>query len=126
MKRLSLTPHSAPLNKNFLTLGYEGTSGWSASSINTDLNGVYYTDTAYPIAEYDISNQDLLISAFKKQNSSYVANIINETSAKANEVIHGETMSGVKGMYMVVDMSTSSTEYKELFTITSNFNINNY
>ena len=114
------------LNKNFLTLGYEGTSGWSASSINTDLNGVYYTDTAYPIAEYDISNQDLLISAFKKQNSSYVANIINETSAKANEVIYGQTMSGVKGMYMVVDMYTSSTEYKELFTITSNFNINNY
>ena len=114
------------LNKNFLTLGYEGTSGWSASSINTDLNGVYYTDTAYPIAEYNISNQDLLISAFKKQNSSYVANIINETSAKANEVIYGQTMSGVKGMYMVVDMYTSSTEYKELFTITSNFNINNY
>lgn len=124
---ISISINAEPsLNKNFLTLGYEGTSGWSVSGLNTDLNGVYYTDTAYPIAEYNISNQDLLISAFKKQNSSYVANIINETPAKANEVIYGETMSGVKGMYMVVDMSTSSTEYKELFTITSNFNINNY
>ena len=136
---ISFSVNAQPsVNKNFLTLGYEGsgnslingfyvnTGGEWEASLNTDLNGVYYTDTAYPIAKYSISNQDLLISAFKKQNNSYVANIINETPAKANEVVYGETMSGVKGMYMVVNMSTTSTDYSELFTVTSNFNINNY
>lgn len=124
---ISFSVNAQPsLNKNFLTLGYEGTSDWGVSSLNTDLNGVYYTDTAYAIAKYSVFNQDLLISAFKKQNSSYVANIINETSSKVNEVVYGEAMSGVKGMYMVVDMSTTSTDHSELFAVTSNFNINNY
>ena len=115
------------LKKNFLTLGYEGTGDWYTEGILTDgYITSSYQDRGQNIAVYNIDNEDLIISAYKKQNNSYVANIINNTSSKENEVIFGDTISGVKGMYMELTMKTDATDYSELFTITSNFNINNY
>ena len=115
------------LKKNFLTLGYEGTSDWYTDGILTDgYITSSYQDRAQNIAVYSIDNEDLIISAYKKQNNSYVANIINNTSSKANEIIFGDTISGIKGMYMELTMKTDATGYSELFTVTSNFNINNY
>ena len=114
------------VKKNFLTLGYEGTGDWYTNGILTDTQFAFFYDQAEGIAKYDINNQDAIISAYKKQNNSYVANIINNSPSKPNEVIFGDTMSGVKGMYMELTMVTDSTDYSELFTVTSNFNINNY
>ena len=114
------------IKKNFLTLGYEGTEDWYTNNILTDTQGATSYDQAESIAKYNIVNQDAIISAYKKQNNSYVANIINNSSSKANEVIFGDIVSGIKGMYMELTMITDSTNYSELFTVTSNFNINNY
>jgi hypothetical protein len=114
------------IKKNFLTLGYEGTEDWYTNNILTDTQGANSYDQGESIAKYNIANQDAIISAYKKQNNSYVANIINNSSSKANEVIFGDIVSGIKGMYMELTMITDSTNYSELFTVTSNFNINNY
>ena len=107
-------------SKNFLTINYEGSDSWNISNIETD------TDQAEDIAAYDVSNQDLIISAFQKIHNKYYSNIMNATSGNVNEVVFGDEMSGVKGFFAKMKIQTSSSSYKELFSVSTNYNINSY
>lgn len=107
-------------SKNFLTINYEGSDSWNISNIETD------TDQAEDIAAYDVSNQDLIISAFQKIHNKYYSNIMNATSGNINEVVFGDEMSGVKGFFAKMKIQTSSSSYKELFSVSTNYNINSY
>ena len=108
-------------NKNFLSINYEGDNTWNISNIETDV------DNAESIAEYSYSNDDLIISGFKKYDNKYFANIINSASSiNENEVVLGSNMSGVKGHFMKLKTKTSATSYKELFSVSTNYNINSY
>lgn len=111
---------SPSVSKNFLTVNYEGTDSWNIDNIATD------TDQAYNIAEYDIVNQDLIISAFQKQHNKYYSNIMNSSSSNPNEVVFEKDMSGVKGFFAGMKIKTSSTSSKELFSVSTNYNVNSY
>lgn len=108
------------LNKNFLTINYEGSDSWNISNMETD------TDTAFPIPEYSMYNEDLLMSAFQKNNNKYYSNLINASDPYGGEVDFGGSMSGIKGYYAKVKAETRSSDYKELFSVSSNYNPNSY
>jgi len=112
-------------NKNFHTISYEGTNTWDISTIETDTQ-----DTALPIDSNvnSVSDTDVVInlSAFKKYDEKYFANIINNSPAKADEVVFGHNISGVKGHFMKVTLNNEETGYQELFSISTNYNINSY
>lgn len=107
-------------SKNFNTINYEGTNSWNITNIETD------TDTALDIAEFSPANQDLIVSAFKKIHNKYYSNIFNNTTESENEVVFGEDVSGIKGFFAKMKIQTSSTDYKELFSVSTNYNINSY
>ena len=77
----------------------------------------------YEIAEIlKIEAKDLLID--RKENK-YHANLINNTTARSGEIVFGDSMSGIKGFYATVKVSTDSTTnvggLKELFAVSSNY-----
>ena len=136
----------ASVNKNFKTLGYEGTSGWEAMNISTDLDNNVTSDTGVDIKSYqynfgwkkdntDPNNpiyleiQDILPNMFTKKENKYFATIENAaTTAGEDEVLFGhEFISGIKGMYMNVtfkaDYELSNPAGKnikqELFAVSS-------
>jgi len=111
---------NASVNKNFLTLNYEGTPNWEVVNIETD------SDTANNIGVYSNTNQDLIISAFQKMDNRYFSNIFNNSPINANEVVFQQDISGIKGFYTKLTVKTSDTNYNELFAVSTNFNINSY
>jgi hypothetical protein len=109
--------------KTFNTINYEGTNGWQVVNLITD------TDRAVPIA---VSNQvntlanletQIAINNFKKKENKYFANIVNNTSAGAGDVVFGQSISGVKGYYANVSMLINNNTFgtpnsrNELFAV---------
>jgi hypothetical protein len=108
--------------KTFKTLGYEGTTGWSASNIKTDLDGVAYTDLGVDIAKADYSfNADYILpSMFKKKENKYFSILQNGSIAgQEDEVLFGGEVSGIKGMYLHTTFKTTENTKQELFTTLS-------
>ncbi len=117
---LNNTPSVVKIFKN---LSYEGTSGWKVNDIKTDLDDAIFTDSAYDISAYNNSlDYDLPgIQAFSKKENKYSSYLQNSSSIDENEIIFGEAISGVKGMYVssVFETSTTDTSKKELFAVSS-------
>jgi len=107
-------------SKNFLTINYEGTDTWNIIDITTD------TDSAEEITAYNINNEDLIISSFKKYDNKYYSNLFNKTTSNNNEVVFGNNMSGIKGYFAKMKIKTNAADYKELFSVSTNYNINSY
>jgi len=112
-------------NKNFNTINYEGTNTWDITTIETDTQDVALPITNNVDAAID-TDAIINLSVFKKYDQKYFANIINDSSAKAEEVVFGESMSGVKGHFMKVTLNNSKTGYQELFSISTGYNLNSY
>lgn len=72
---------------------------------------------------------DRLYSGFYRKENKYCANLINNSSATSAEVHFGDQMTGIKGFYSVVKLSTdSTTDYggeKTLFSVSSEYIGNN-
>lgn len=68
-------------------------------------------------------------AGFERKENKYVANLVNNSSANDSEVIWGSSMSGIKGFYALATFSTDTTTdpggEKQLFSVESNFTINN-
>ncbi len=68
-------------------------------------------------------------AGFVLKENKYVANLVNNSIAAPGEVIFGDSISGIKGFYSVVKMSTDGTTdlggEKTLFAVESNYIINN-
>ena len=117
--------------KTFKTLAYEGSTGWSASEIKTDLDGddaTTYSDLAKDIAKftydfgYDDNNDfiNILPSMFEKKENKYFSVLQNGApDPLENEIIFGEQISGVKGMYMNAKLKTTENSKQELFAVSS-------
>lgn len=95
---LVLNPNVS-LNKNFNTVNYEGTTGWSMIDFYTD------SDTAAPISIatnvaslFDLEAQ-LFSNNFKRKENKYFGNLINTTPSTYGEIVYGQAMSGAKGFY---------------------------
>ena len=68
-------------------------------------------------------------AGFVLKENKYVANLVNNSIAAPGEIIFGDSISGIKGFYSVVKMSTDGTTdlggEKTLFAVESNYIINN-
>jgi hypothetical protein len=112
------------ISKYFKTINYEGNTGWAVNSIETD------SDKGSPIPAYVSTSasaestwQDLVVSGFKKKDNKYYSYIVNETLPKRNEILFGGDISGVKGFFNKVQLSVSSTSAKELFAVSSEYEL---
>ena len=117
---LNNTPSVVKVFKNLI---YEGSEGWKVNNIKTDLDNSTFTDTAYDIPVYDKSlNYDLPgLTAFNKKENKYFSYLQNNSSIDENEVIFGDAISGIKGMYAsaVFETANNDTSKKELFAVSS-------
>lgn len=110
------------INKNFVTINYEGTNTWNISNIETDI------DSAENIIAYDNTKQDtntdMYLNIFRNFDGKYHANIINNSAVEDNEISFGSSISGIKGYFAKMKIKTSATTYQELFSVSTNYNIN--
>ena len=107
-----------------------------------------FTDTVKPVSSYEegayiVSNNVLyqptdsvwfsllttgnLVyrSGFDRKENKYVANLINDSAPRPEEIIFGNQMSGIKGLFatatLTVDDTTNPTGKKELYAVSSNY-----
>ena len=117
---LNNTPSAVKVFKN---LSYEGTTGWKVNNIKTDLDDANFTDSAFDISAYSNAlDYDLPgLQAFNKKENKYLSYLQNSSAIDENEVIFGEAMSGIKGMYVssVFETNTTETSKKELFAVST-------
>ena len=68
-------------------------------------------------------------NGFNLKENKYVANLINNTQPSFGEVNFGKNMTGIKGFYSTVKMSTDSTTAiggeKSLFSVEATYSMNN-
>ena len=68
-------------------------------------------------------------AGFDRKENKYVANLVNNSAANDSEVVWGSSVSGVKGFYALATFSTDLTTdpggEKQLFSVGSNFTLNN-
>jgi len=133
--------------KNFNTLSYEGSNGWEVESMVSDWEGIesdgpfpsstplsfsqdtQYRDSARAVKSYiEGAYQDGGItfrSGFDRKENKYVANIVNNSPQRPNEIIYGSDVSGIKGYFTTIKMKTDATTQpggeKELFSVATNF-----
>ena len=128
---------SPSVTKNFLTVGYEGTNGWEVDSFISSeqgpdlVNSIYINvnDSVNTVMSYSegayTENGISYHAGFYRKENRYVANLVNATSAQIGEVVFGNSMSGIKGFFATVKLSTDATTQaggmKELFAVSSNF-----
>jgi hypothetical protein len=120
---------SPNIQKNFKTINYEGTSGWQVDSFISDLTGSIganeVRDTTFNIKSYDegiyYENAIPYRAGFNRKENRYVANLVNNTIASDQEVVFGQSMTGIKGFFANVKLSTDTTTnvggVKELFSV---------
>jgi hypothetical protein len=128
---------SPSLTKNFLTVSYEGSNGWEIDSFISSEQGpdlvnsayVNVTDSITEVKSYDegaFTDGGVTYRAgFDRKENRYVANLVNDTAQQIGEVVFGASMSGIKGYFATVVISTDATTQpggmKELFAVSSNF-----
>ena len=118
------------MSKVFKTINYEGTNGWSLTSLYTE------SDYAAPISSYTVApttlvalENQLFSNTFKKKENKFFANILNITpNPTSGEVLYGNSMSGIKGFFATVTFSTdnativsTNTSTPELYAISSEY-----
>ena len=125
---------SPSINKNFKTINYEGSSGWQVDSFVSD------TFTLQPNINQDLDETNSVKSyeeglyteggipyraGFYLKENKYYANLVNNSEATPGEVVFGSSMTGIKGYFATVKLSTDSTTRpggtKELFAVSTEF-----
>jgi len=125
------------LSKVFKTVNYEGSNGWKVESFQSDPTGetlqsgnyISTNDNAGIVRSY---NEGLYVDSgityragFDRKENKYFANLVNTSNATAGEILWGNSMSGIKGYFATVTMSTDQTtapgRLKELFAVSSNY-----
>jgi len=136
--------------KNFLTVGYEGSSGWQVDHFVSDFTefdklGSTWIPTqdtsnrvwSYYQGEYtDPLTGTIKHGGFYRKENKYVANLVNSSDPTIGEVVFGQAMSGIKGYFATVKFSTdiNTTNFngdpleatdlggmKELYAVSSNW-----
>ena len=139
---LSFNP-MVSVSKNFNAVNYEGTNGWQADFFLSDptgkIDGVNYKDESSFIYSYDegayTESGVTYRVGFNIKENKYFANLVNNgVQANGNntiafgmpgQVVPGASMSGIKGFFATVKLSTDDTTdlggAKNLFAVSSNF-----
>ena len=141
---------NAGISKTFKTIEYEGYNGWMVDSFISDPTGEdelignysFSNDSTNVVYSYDEGAYDMfgnvypqqltgnvLRAGFYRKENKYCANLVNKSQPVAGEIHFGNDMTGIKGFYSVVKMSTdSSTDFggeKQLFQVGTEYIINN-
>jgi len=141
--------------KVFSTISYEGSNGWMVDSIVSDATGYipgyigsfpsepnYAYDTSNSIYSYVEGAYDnfgneypaaltppINRAGFDRKENKYTANIVNSSQAFDGNIIFGNSISGLKGFYTTVTMSTDNATdvggYKEIFAVSSDYTFAN-
>ena len=134
------------MSKVFQTVNYEGSNGWQVDSFISDATGVdlYGTDYkstndktlnvfSYVQGSYDDSGAvypaaltpPINRAGFDRKENKYFANLVNNSTATQGEILWGMEISGIKGYFATVTVSTDSVTNvggpKDLFAVSSNF-----
>jgi len=134
--------------KNFNTISYEGSNGWEVEFYRSGFTGkdpnpdtlvggyVQNRDKTLSIKSYDEgayidgNTGYTLRAGFDRKENRYVANIRNNSTPMAGEVIYGAQMSGIKGYFATIKIQTDETTNlggpKELWSAASNYVISSY
>ena len=125
---------SPSINKNFKTINYEGSNGWQVDSFVTDAANIRpgvneNLDQTNNVKSYNeglyTENGIPYYAGFVEKENKYYANLVNNTAATSGEVVFGDSMTGVKGYFATVKMSTDLTTNaggtKEMFAVSSEF-----
>jgi hypothetical protein len=125
---------SPSINKNFKTINYEGSNGWQVDSFVTDAANIRpgvneVLDQTSIVKSYDeglyTENGIPYRAGFVEKENKYYANLVNSSTATDGEVVFGDSMTGVKGYFATVKMSTDLTTNaggtKEMFAVSSEF-----
>jgi hypothetical protein len=122
--------------KNFKTISYEGSNGWEVDSFISDPTGniindrlVETNDTTQGVKSYEegiyYENGIPYRVGFNRKDNVYVANLVNNSTASAKEINYGSSITGIKGFFATVKMSTDATTdfggVKELFAASTEF-----
>ena len=118
--------------KVFKALSYEGTSGWRVNNIKTDLDDANLTSESFTDSGSDINPYNATyaatgiydlpgVNAFSKKENKYSTYLKNSSAIGENEIIFGEEISGIKGMFtsLLFETFTTDTTKKELFAVSS-------
>ena len=116
-------------SKVFKTINYEGSNGWKVDSFAMDTGDT--TDIVYSYDEGSYTEGGVIYRVgFDNKENKYHANLVNSSSVKAGEVLWGSDITGVKGFFANVVVSTDSTTdvggAKELFAVSSNYSESSY
>ena len=143
---LSFNP-MVSISKNFQTVNYEGTNGWQADFFLSDPTGQLLTETtsnsykdeASAVKSYEdgayIEAGVTYRVGFNIKENKYMANLVNRgvqvngsniiQFGMPGQVVSNISMSGIKGFYATVKLSTDNTTdlggFKNLFAVSSNF-----
>ena len=120
------------LSKNFKTVNYEGSTGWEVTSFNgqREFDVVDSSNLVYSYDEGGYTQNGIQYYAgFHKKEGKYKANLVNSSGATAKEVVFGPSVSGVKGYYATVTITTDSStqvtgnggKTRELFAVSSEY-----
>jgi len=120
--------------KKFNTINYEGDPGWQVDSLLLDSNiNSYCVISPAPvvgtISTLGSLESQLFINNFKLKENKYFANIFNNSAASSGEVVYGQSISGVRGMYANITMSISNLSNNiksELFAVSSEYMESSY
>jgi len=91
----------------------------------------YISSSTYSVGAgtFGSQNSNKYHAGFNLKENKYVANLINNSAPSAGEVNFGKNLTGVKGFYCTVKMSTDLTTdvggEKSLFSVESAFTMNN-
>ncbi len=141
---------SPSLNKNFNTIAYEGSTGWQVEEFKSDAEGVdpnipyqtpftYTSNNAYQDSTNIVKSYDEGLYTeggipyrvgFDRKENKYVASLVNSSSVRPSEIIFGVEVGGIKGFFATVKVSTDNTTNlggaKELFAVSTNYDISSY
>ena len=114
--------------KNFKTINYEGGDGWELESMVASSG-----DITVPISKYiapsnvslntlSVLEANIFANNFKRKENKFFANLINNSSITAGEIIFGQKSTGIKGFFSTVKMKLVNSDFttkKELFSVSS-------
>ena len=108
--------------KNFQTINYEGDSGWTMDSFETNTDKAFTVSQASFATSLAQMQNNLLVNNFKLKEDKYYADLVNNTLSQNGEVLYGRSSSGAKGFFGEVTMSANNASgKKELFAVSTGF-----
>ncbi len=147
---------NSSIAKNFLTVNYEGDNGWQVDSFISDAQRFDY-GSQNPLANYKSTNDTAPIVqsyyggaydsqgntyatavlvppvfryGFDRKENKYYAVLKNNSAATNGEVLYGKQISGIKGRFATVTISTDTITdiggAKELWSVGSRYAVSSY